>query len=118
MTATVTRTVLSNGLVLLVEERPTTETVAIELSARVGGREDRRQAGLAVLTSRTMFQGTPRRPSEAALQREANQVGGLLNRGTSNELSQLTSTMPAAEVEVGFDLLADVVLHPLLDEGA
>ncbi|HEX2036727.1 MAG TPA: pitrilysin family protein, partial [Chloroflexota bacterium] len=42
----------------------------------------------------------------------------LLNRGTSNELSQLTSTMPAAEVEVGFDLLADVVLHPLLDEGA
>jgi predicted Zn-dependent peptidase len=112
------REVLANGLTVIAEERRTADTVALELTARAGARDDGDLPGVNLLTSRVMFQGTSRRPSETELQRAAAQVGGTLSRGTGLELSSFTSRMPAREVSLGFDLLAGLVLEPLLDEGA
>lgn len=112
------RETLPNGLVVVIEERRTADTVALQLTARAGGRDDGDTPGITTLTSRLTFQGTRRRPSETDLQRAAARVGGTLSRGTEAELSHFSSTMPAPEVETGFDLLSDVVLDPLLTENA
>ncbi|MEA2640450.1 MAG: hypothetical protein QOF51_1844, partial [Chloroflexota bacterium] len=113
-----TRGTLPNGLTVLVEERPSADTVALQLTARVGAREDGPVSGSALLTSRTMFQGTTHRPSESALQREAALVGGTVSRGTTAEQSFYASAMPSSEVDLAFDLLSDVVGDPLMDETA
>ena len=114
----VERETLANGLIVLLDERPTVESVALDLMARAGSRDDGPALGITTLTSRLMFQGTRRRPSETALQREAALVGGTLARGTGGESSEFVSQMPAREAGTGFDLLADLVVDPLMDEGA
>ena len=116
--ATPVREHLPNGLIVIAEERRSAETVALQLAARAGSRDDGAAPGINTLTSRVMFQGTSRRPSETELLRAAARVGGTLTRGTTAELSLFASAMPARAVDVGFDLLADVVLNPLFDEAA
>ncbi|HEX2513732.1 MAG TPA: insulinase family protein, partial [Chloroflexota bacterium] len=90
----VERETLANGLIVLLDERPTVESVALHLMARAGSRDDGPALGITTLTSRLMFQGTRRRPSETALQREAALVGGTLARGTGGESSEFVSQMP------------------------
>lgn len=114
----VVRDVLPNGLMIIVEERRTAETVAFQLTARAGARDDADQPGLTVITSRMIFQGTSRRPSETDLQRAATQVGGTLTRGTTVETSWFSSVVPSRETDVAFDLLADLALDPLFDPDA
>lgn len=116
--AAIARATLPNGLVVLVEERPTADTVALQLTARVGAREDGDRPGLGALTSRVMFQGTRRRPSETDLQRAAAEVGGTLGRGTGAESSFFASRVPWGEAETAFDLLADLALEPAFEPGA
>ncbi len=112
------RVVLSNGLTVLVEERPTTPTVALQLVARAGSRDDGDLPGLNSMTSRVLFQGTARRPSETDLQRAVARVGGTLGRGAGAESSTLSSVVPWRETDLAFDLLADIVRNPLFDPDA
>ena len=116
--AATVREQLGNRLVVIVEERRTADVVALQLTARAGARDDAAEPGINALTSRMIFQGTGRRPSETELQRAAAQAGGTLGRNTSTELSWYSSVMPAGELELAFDLLADLVADPLLDAGA
>jgi zinc protease len=109
---------LPNGLVVIVEERRSAGTVAVHLAARAGARDDGALPGITTLTSRTMFQGTARRPAESALERVAAQVGGSITRSGAAEVSTLASVVPAREVDLAFDLLADVVRSPLFDRAA
>ena len=111
-------TILPNGMVVIVEERSTADTVALQLTARVGARDDGDLPGVNVMTSRMTFDGTTRRPTESDLLRAAAQVGGTLVRGTTAEQSFFASVMPANEADVAFDLLSDIVLDPLLSEGS
>lgn len=110
--------VLPNGLLVIAEERPTTATVALQLLSRAGSRDDGELPGLTLLTSRMMFQGTARRPSETDLQRAATAVGGVLSRATSVEWSSYAAVMPSREADLAFDLVADIVGDPLLDPDA
>jgi predicted Zn-dependent peptidase len=112
------RDTLANGLRVVVDERRSAETVACYVTARGGSREDRDRPGSALLTSRVMFQGTSRRPSETELQRTVALVGGALSRGTSVELSSFSAVVPAQELDLGLDLLADIALDPLFTSGA
>ena len=114
----VAREVLPNGMIVLVDERPGADTLAFQLNARAGSRDDGPAPGITALTSRLMFQGTRRRPSEADLQRAAAAVGGSVSRGTGIELSDFLALLPAGEAGLGFDLLADLVVEPLLADDA
>jgi zinc protease len=112
------RTVLPNGLVVIAEERRLADTVAFQLSTRAGSRDDAGELGINWITTRMLFQGTPRRPSETDVERAATRAGGTIARGISVELISLTSRMASAEADLGLDLLSDLVLNPLLDPGA
>ena len=116
--AGVLRATLPNGLVVVAEERRSAETVAVRLTARVGGRDTPDRPGLALLTSRVMFQGTSRHPSETDLQRAATLVGGTLERGTTVEYSLISSVVPSFEADVGFDLVSDVAKNASMTQDA
>lgn len=109
---------LPNGLTVIVEERPSADTVALQYTTLAGSRDDGDAPGSTVLTSRMLLQGTPRYPSEIALQRAATLLGGSLARGTTAEYSSIASVMPADAAETAFDLVADAVINPLLDRTA
>jgi predicted Zn-dependent peptidase len=117
-TAPVQRVTLPNGLLVIVEERRTADTVAVQLTARTGARDDGALPGLNLLTSSLMLSGTARRPSNADLLRAAAAVGGTLGGSGQTEVAIFASTMPYQEADLGFDLLADLVTEPLLDPGA
>lgn len=112
------RTTLPNGLLVIAEERRSADTVALQLTARAGARDSGDLPGVVLLTSRVMFQGTTRFPSETALQRVAFLVGGTLSRGTSVEHSLFSSVVPSFEADVAFDLLSDIVLNSRMADDA
>src|SRR5207249_543039 len=112
------RTTLSNGLLVVAEERRSADTVAIQLTARAGARDTADLPGLALLTSRVMFQGTPRYASETTLQRAAALVGGTLERGTTRDFSRIACVVPSFEADVGFDLVSDIVKNASLMDDA
>lgn len=110
------RTTLPNGLLVVAEERRSADTVAVRITARAGARDTAEVPGLALLTSRVMFQGTARFPSETNLQRAAALVGGTLERGTAAEFSLISSVVPSFEADVAFDLLSDIATSPLFTQ--
>jgi predicted Zn-dependent peptidase len=112
----VVREVLPNGLTVIVEERPTAATLALNLTTRAGSRDDGAAAGITFLTLRAMFAGTPRRPSTTALLQAAALVGGNVNGSAVAESSAFFTLVPSREADVAFDVLADIVTQPLMDE--
>ena len=110
--------VLSNGLTVVVEQRPSADTVAMVIGARVGSREDTDRPGTNAFTARTMFQGTARWPSATALQRAAALAGGTIDQSASAEMSAFASVMPSQRAELGFQLLGSVVSEPLFEPAA
>jgi predicted Zn-dependent peptidase len=116
-TSVVSRT-LPNGLLVIVQERPSAGTVALQHTALAGVRDDGAHPGSTVLTSRMLLQGTPRYPSEIELKRAATLAGGDLGRGTTSEYSNISCVLPATAAELGFDLLSDAVINPLFDPSA
>ena len=116
--AGVIRRTLANGLVVLIDERRTAESVALHLSARAGSRDDGRLPGITAFTLRMMFAGTRRRPSQVEISRAAALVGGTVNGTFGTESGSFFSLVPAAEADVAFDLLADIVGDPLFSDAA
>jgi zinc protease len=100
------RTVLSNGLILLVEPRPGTGTVAIELHLDAGQIRERKP-GLAALVGRMLEDGTRHRTAET-LASEVEDAGGVLEAGsTGASLRFRREDLPLA-----LELLADVITRP------
>ena len=115
--AGVERHTLPNGLVVIVEERRIAESVAFQLSARAGSRDDEELPGLTAFTVRAMTGGTRRRPSQIEIFRTATLVGGTFNGSFGTEQDAFTALVPATEADTGFDLLSDIAGEPLLSEG-
>ena len=104
--------VLDNGLTVIVEERPSAGTVALQHTALAGVRDDGDLPGVTVLTSRMLLSGTPRRPSDLDMKSAATLAGGTLTRGTTSEVSSIACVMPATSTELAFDLISDALLNP------
>ena len=109
---------LPNGLVVIVQQRESADTVALLHANLAGWRDDGAIPGSTVLTSHMLLQGTQSRPSDIALQHAATLAGGSLDRGTTVDYSFIGSVMPASAAEVAFDLVSDVLLNPLFDPAA
>jgi predicted Zn-dependent peptidase len=105
---------LVNGLTVIIQERPSADTVALQHTALAGVRDDGDQPGITVLTSRMLLSGTPRRPSDIDMKRAATLVGGTISRGTTSEVSSIAAVMPAESAELAFDLISDALVNPSL----
>ncbi len=110
------REVLPNGMVLLHEERSALPIVRVVLAIKAGSvAEPAEKAGLANLTADLLNEGTEKRSSKQ-ISDEIEFVGGEL--GTSGGADYITVTLSVLkkDVDLGFDLLSDIVLNPAFSE--
>lgn len=106
------RWVLDNGLVLIVLERHALPMVNVTLSLKAGSIYDPPgQEGLANLTNSCLSRGTKKRTA-TQISQEIDFVGGSLSATTGMDFANLNLKILKKEIELGFDLLADVLVRP------
>lgn len=67
-------------------------------------------AGVSHFLEHMFFKGTERRPDPISITREIEEVGGMLNAGTSREHTNFWVKVPGKHLETAFDVLADMML--------
>jgi predicted Zn-dependent peptidase len=108
------RTVLPNGLRAIVRERPDSDVVAICVAIRGGSRDERTETvGAAHFMEHMFFQGTPRRPDSADLDREIEARGGWTNAWTGWESINFQVVTPREDLDLALDVLADQMVNSL-----
>ena len=114
----VTRTVLPNGLRVLVRENPAAGVVAVSLLVRAGSRfETADNAGITNFLHRVMVRGTMRR-SALEIATTAEELGGSVDAVGDVEYAEIRGTALARHWEPLLALVADVALHPTLPADA
>lgn len=110
------RVVFDNGLTLLVSEKRTLPIVRVNVLVRAGSvLEPREKAGLASLVAELLVQGTRRR-SASQISEEIEFVGGSLESEGESDYASLALSVLKKDLDLGLDLLADVLLNPAFEE--
>jgi predicted Zn-dependent peptidase len=109
----VQRTETSNGVLVVSEFMPQTRTVSIGLWIKRGSRHEKaEQSGISHFLEHMMFRGTATR-SPAGIICAIESVGGKIDAFTSKELINFNCTVVDGHVKLAFDVLSDLVLHPI-----
>ena len=103
------RTILANGLTVIVHQDKTTPMVAVDICYNVGSRDEHPdRTGFAHLFEHLMFGGSKHIPSyDEPLQK----AGGDNNAFTSNDLTNYYLTLPKNNLETAFWLESDRMLE-------
>jgi zinc protease len=112
----VKRSVLQNGLTLLVVERHHLPIVKVTIGIRAGSlREPEEKAGLASLTAGLLTSGTKTRKA-SRINEEIEFVGASLSGSGGDDYITVQLSVLKKDIELGFDLLSDVIQNPLFPE--
>ena len=109
------KTVLDNGLTVIVKEMPGTRVATVQIWVRAGSvYETEDEAGITHFIEHMIFKGTETRgPGELAEAIEG--VGGSVNAYTTYENTVYHATLSAAHWKMAFEVLADAVMHSVFD---
>lgn len=114
-TAGVERTVLGNGLTVLVKRDTSAPVVAAVTHVKAGFfDEPDRWAGISHVLEHMYFKGTPRR-GPGAIARETKAAGGYLNASTSYDRTSYFVVLPASGLATALDIQADALQHAAID---
>ncbi len=106
---------LQNGLELIVEEDHSAPVVAIQAWVRVGSADETDDiAGVAHLHEHMLFKGTSRR-GIGEIARIIEENGGDINAWTSFDDTVYYVVMPSNKVEMGLDIITDVIMNSSFD---
>jgi len=110
------RTVLHNGVRVLIQEYPSSEVVAVQLWVRAGGRDEAaNELGLAHYLEHMLFKGTATR-AKGFVDHDVEGVGGRMNAGTSLDFTYYHAVLPAARAVPAIEMMADISVNSILDE--
>ncbi|MDQ6705484.1 MAG: insulinase family protein, partial [Acidobacteriota bacterium] len=120
VTATVARdietTTLSNGIRVITEVMPHVRSVAVGIWIGTGSRrETSEQNGISHFIEHMLFKGTSTRSAED-IARSVDSIGGNLDAFTAKELVGFTTKVLDEHLPFAFDVVADLILHPLFRE--
>jgi zinc protease len=109
------KTILDNGLTLLVKETPATRVATVQIWIKAGSvYEETDEGGITHLIEHMIFKGTPaRKAGEVAA--DIEEVGGQINAYTSFEYTVYHATLSARHWGLALDVLADAVLNSTFD---
>src|SRR3981081_1183170 len=108
---------LPNGVRILVSEMPETRSASLAVFVGAGSRlESRRDAGTHPSLEHLGVQGTAKRPPAADISMEIESRGGVVNAATDKEVTVFWSRVPARHWRVALDVVADMILAPMLRE--
>lgn len=109
------KTILDNGLTLLVKETPATKVATVQLWVKAGSvYEEAGEGGITHLIEHMIFKGTPaRKAGEVAAAIE--EAGGQINAYTSYEYTVYHATLSARKWALALEVLSDAVLNSTFD---
>jgi len=106
---------LKNGLRVLTVPMPTLESATVTVWVKTGSRnEEDNILGLSHFLEHMAFKGGKKYPSAKAVSEAIDEVGGEFNAGTSKEFTEFYIRIRAKLLDKAFDVLSDIVLHPIL----
>ena len=76
--------------------------------------EDERNAGVSHFIEHLFFKGTQRRPTSKEIADAIEGIGGFINASTDKELTAYWTRVPAEHLELGLDVLIDIVSNSKL----
>ena len=107
---------LKNGLTILLVENPSLPTVSITASVLAGARYDpESKAGLAIMVSRLLDEGTENRTS-LEIADAIESVGGAIDTDGSFERIIAMAGVLNKDVDLGLELLSDLLIRPVFPE--
>ncbi len=108
---------LKNGLRLLTVPVSGTKTATILVMVGTGSKyETRENNGISHFLEHMFFKGTEKRPNAMALSSELDSVGAEFNAFTGKEYTGFYVKTDAKQIELGMDIVSDMLLYSLFDE--
>jgi predicted Zn-dependent peptidase len=106
---------LAGGATLVTAAMPERLSASLVLAFGGGSRlEDERHAGVSHFIEHLFFKGTQKRPTSKEIADAIEGVGGFINASTDKELTAYWTRVPAEHVELGLDVLLDIVSNSKL----
>lgn len=103
---------LDNGIRVVTERMPGARSVSLGVWVGVGGRDEPAElAGASHFLEHLLFKGTPTR-SARQIAEAVDAVGGEMNAFTSREHTAYYTRLPADRLDVGVEILGDVLTEP------
>lgn len=110
------KTQLANGIRIVTTRMPHVRSATVIIYVRVGSRyESDCLAGISHFLEHMLFKGTERRPDPVLISEAIEGVGGIMNASTGRESTDYWVKVPSAHLGLAFDVLADMLRHPLFD---
>lgn len=107
---------LDNGLRVVSYAMPNMQSVALGVWIKVGGRyETEQNKGISHYLEHLLFKGT-KKYSMRQIKESIEGVGGSLNGFTSEEVTCYLVKLPRKHLDLGLDILSDMVINPLLPQ--
>ena len=101
---------LRGGAKLVTSPMPQRHSASLVLMFAGGSRdEDERLAGVSHFIEHLNFKGTRRRPTSKEVAVAIESVGGFINASTDKELTAYWARVPAEHIDLGVDVLFDIV---------
>jgi zinc protease len=114
--AGVRRTVLPNGLTVLIREQKGTGIVAVNTWVKAGYfHEPDEVAGMAHLFEHMFFKGSKAYPGPEAIAEAISGAGGRTNAGTIYTWTRYDAVLPSESLVKGIEIQADAIANPLFD---
>jgi len=112
----VKRSVLDNGMTLMIVERHNLPVVKVSVGINAGNLyEDEDKAGLAALVASLLNDGTKNRTSQQ-ISEEIEFVGGSVGASGGDDYITVSLSVLKKDIDLGFDLLSDIILNPIFPE--
>jgi len=109
---TIRRTVLQNGIIILVQENPTADIIAARIFLRAGSRwEQHQQAGLSHLVSAVLTKGTDQF-SSLEIAEQVESLGASLSADSTTDYFLLSLKMVSADFEKMLHLAGNILRSP------
>jgi predicted Zn-dependent peptidase len=109
-------TTLANGVRVITEAMPHVRSISVGIWIGTGSRlEEPEENGISHFTEHMLFKGTTTRSAEE-IARSVDSIGGNLDAFTAKELVSFNTKVLDEHLPLAFDVLSDLVLHPLFRE--
>lgn len=107
---------LDNGLTIIGEEIPYLKSISLGVWINAGSRiENEKISGISHFIEHMLFKGTKHRTSKE-IASEIDNLGGQINAFTSKECTCYYVKLLDSHIDIGIDILSDMILNPLFDE--
>jgi len=107
---------LTGGAKLVTAPMPERLSTSVVLMFAGGSRlEDDRLAGVSHFIEHLYFKGTKKRPTSKEIADAIEGVGGFINASTDKELTAYWARVPSEHLDLGLDVLFDIVSNSKLD---